>query len=98
MIFGDSQGQLHCINDTRMFSLSQAQHKGAVRSLCYSVHGEFVFSGAEDKTGVYRKTQMNNIDVVVHFTLSKNLVPIKSAKHLYCPNNKLSCNGMCTSQ
>ena len=52
IVFGDSQGKLHCINDLRMFSMSQSQHMGSVRSIRYTACGELIVSCAEDKTGI----------------------------------------------
>ena len=52
LIYGDSQGQLYCLKASKTYAPSRNQHEGAVRSICYNVHGELVFSGSEDRTGL----------------------------------------------
>ena len=51
VIFGDNQGQLYCLKDSRIHAPSQNQHAEAVRSICTNQHGQLVLSGSEDNTG-----------------------------------------------
>lgn len=65
VIFGDNQGQLYCLKDSRIHAPSQNQHAEAVRSICTNQHGQLVLSGSEDKTGCSLPFVYNNMIIII---------------------------------